>query len=138
MECEVCIDQLVITPVIIIITITDHRKVHPWIILAETIGEVWVAQIQIPIKGFIKWVELIKVDWAVVQIIKANQVTYTQVIIITLIILIIVIVLITIIIIIMVHLCHKVEITVFIQAQIPAATITWILTIILSTVMLIE
>ena len=82
--------------------------------------------------------ELIKVDWAVVQIIKANQVTYTQVIIITLIILIIVIVLITIIIIIMVHLCHKVEITVFIQAQIPAATITWILTIILSTVMLIE
>lgn len=137
MECEVCIDQLVTTPVIIIIvTITDHKKVHPWIILAETIGEVWVSQIQIPIKWFIKWVELIKVDWAMAQIIKANQVTYTQVIIITLIILIIVIVLITIII--MVHLCHKVEITLFIQVQIPAATITWILTIILPTVMLIE
>ncbi len=29
-ECEVCIDQLVTTPVIIIIvTITDHKKVHP-------------------------------------------------------------------------------------------------------------
>jgi hypothetical protein len=110
------------------VTTTDHRKVHLWITLAETIEEVWVAQIQTVIEGFMKWVELIKVDWVVVRIIKVDQAIFTQ----TIIIITTTITLITITIIMMVHLCHRVELTVFIQAQIP------ITIIILSAVMLIE